>query len=207
MTETSLELAAATRRLLLQRGLRLEYATLTWNVVGSVLLLVAAATARSVALAGFGLDSLIEIVASAVVVWQLKGTDKRRERKALRVIGGAFILLALYIGTQSLYVLAVGFRPHHSQLGIAWLALTVVAMFALAYGKSATGRALGNRVLQTEARVTVIDGLLAASVLVGLTLNTTLGWWWADPAAAFVIVYYGLREGSAALREATTQRP
>jgi divalent metal cation (Fe/Co/Zn/Cd) transporter len=207
MTETSLELATATRRLLLQRGLRLEYATLTWNVVGSALVLVAAAAARSVALAGFGLDSLIEIVASGVVVWQLKGNDKRRERKALRVIGVAFILLALYIGAQSIYVLAVGFRPHHSLLGIAWLALTAVVMFALAYGKSATGRALGNRVLQTEARVTVIDGLLAASVLVGLSLNASLGWWWADPAAAFVIVYYGLREGSAALREATTQRP
>jgi divalent metal cation (Fe/Co/Zn/Cd) transporter len=204
MTETPLELAAATRRLLLQRGLRLEYATLTWNVVGSVLVLVAAVAARSVALAGFGLDSLIEIVASAVVVWQLKGTDKRRERKALRVIGIAFILLALYIGAQSLYVLAAGFRPRHSRLGIAWLALTVVAMFALAYGKSVTGRALGNRVLQTEARVTVIDGVLAVCVLVGLILNAGLGWWWADPAAAFVILYYGFREGSAALREATT---
>ena len=203
MTETSLELAAMTRRLLLRRGLRLEYATLTWNVVGSVLVLVAAVAARSVALAGFGLDSLIEIVASAVVVWQVKGTEKRRERKALRVIGIAFILLALYIGAQSLYVLAAGLRPHNSRLGIAWLALTAVAMFALAYGKSVTGRALGNRVLQTEARVTVIDGLLAASVLVGLILNASLGWWWADPAAAFVIVYNGFREGSAALREAT----
>jgi divalent metal cation (Fe/Co/Zn/Cd) transporter len=206
MTATSLELSAATRRLLLQRGLRLEYATLAWNVVGSVLVLVAAAAARSVALAGFGLDSLIEIVASAVVVWQLKGSDKRRERKALRVIGVAFMLLALYIGAQSLYVLAVGFRPHHSQLGIVWLALTALAMFALAYGKSATGRALGNRVLQTEAQVTVIDGLLAVSVLVGLLLNAWLGWWWADPLAAVVIVYYGLREGGAALRETTSQR-
>ena len=203
MTETSLELSTATRRLLLQRGLRLEYATLAWNVVGSVLVLVAAVAARSVALAGFGLDSLIEIVASAVVVWQLKGTDKRRERMALRVIGVAFVLLALYIATQSLYVLAVGFRPHHSQLGIVWLALTAIAMFTLAYGKSVTGGALGNRVLQTEARVTVIDGVLAVSILVGLVLNAWLGWWWADPLAAFVIVYYGLREGIAALAEAT----
>jgi divalent metal cation (Fe/Co/Zn/Cd) transporter len=81
LTETSLDLSAVTRRRLLQRGLRLEYATLAWNVVGSVLVLGAAAAARSVALAGFGLDSLIEIVASAVVVWQLKGTDKGREQK------------------------------------------------------------------------------------------------------------------------------
>ena len=139
MTVTSLELSAATRRLLLRRGLRLEYATIAWNVVGSVLVLAAAVTARSVALAGFGLDSLIEIVASAVVVWQLKDTDRARERKALRLIGYAFVLLALYIGAQSLVVLAAGFRPHHSLLGISWLALTALAMFALAYGKSSTG--------------------------------------------------------------------
>jgi divalent metal cation (Fe/Co/Zn/Cd) transporter len=202
MTETSLELSSATRRLLLHRGLQLEYATLAWNVVGSVLVLAAAATARSIALAGFGLDSLIEIVASAVVVWQLKGTDKPREQRALRLIGIAFMLLALYLGLQSTYVLAVAFRPHHSQLGIAWLALTALAMFALAYAKSGTGRALGNRVLQTEARVTIIDGLLAVAVLVGLVLNAALGWWWADPLAAFVIVYYGLREGKAALTQA-----
>jgi divalent metal cation (Fe/Co/Zn/Cd) transporter len=165
VTETSLQLSAATRRLLLQRGLRLEYATLAWNVAGSALVLGTAAAARSVALAGFGLDSLIEIIASAVVVWQLKGTDKALEQKALRLIGVAFILLASYIGAQSAYVLAVGFRPHHSQLGIVWLALTALAMFALAHGKSSTGRELGNRVLQTEARVTTIDGLLALAVL------------------------------------------
>ena len=88
---------------------------MAWNVVGSVLVLVAAAAARSVALAGFGLDSLIEILASAVVVWQLKDTDKARERTALRLIGYAFVLLALYIGVQSLYVLAAGFRPRHSR--------------------------------------------------------------------------------------------
>ena len=75
-------------------------------------------------------------------------------------------------------------------------------MFALAYGKSSTGSALGNRVLETEARVTIIDGLLAVAVLVGLVLNAALGWWWADPLAALVIVYYCLREGRAALREA-----
>jgi divalent metal cation (Fe/Co/Zn/Cd) transporter len=136
-----------------------------------------------------------------VVVWQLKGKDKARDRTALRLIGYAFVLLALYIGAQSLYVLAAGFRPHHSLVGISWLALTALAMFALAHGKSSTAAALANRVLDTEARVTIIDGLLAVAVLVGLVLNTALGWWWADPLAAFVIVYYGLREGRAALRE------
>jgi divalent metal cation (Fe/Co/Zn/Cd) transporter len=193
---------STTRRRLRRRGLWLEYATLGWNVVGSVLVLAAAVAARSVALGGFGLDSLIEIVASLVVVWQLQEMHAvEREGRALRIIGIAFLLLAVYIAGQSIYVLVAGVRPHHSLLGIVWLALTAAAMFALAAGKRATGRALPNRVLQTEARVTVIDGLLASAVLSGLILNAALGWWWADPAAAFVIVYYGLREGWHALRE------
>jgi divalent metal cation (Fe/Co/Zn/Cd) transporter len=185
-----------------RRGLRLEYATFGWNVVGSVLVLAAAVSARSVALAGFGLDSLIEIVASLVVVWQLRELQALEpERRALRAIGVAFLLLAIYIAAQSVYVLASEARPHRSLLGIVWLALTAAAMFALAAGKRATGRALRNRVLETEARVTVIDGLLASAVLAGLILNAAAGWWWADPAAAFVIVYYGLREGWHALHE------
>ena len=185
-----------------RRGLRLEYVTLGWNVVGSVLVLAAAVAARSVALAGFGLDSLIEIVARLVVVWQLQEMQVvERERRALQIIGVAFLVLAVYIAGQSIYVLASEAHPHHSLLGIVWLALTALAVFALAAGKHVTGRALGNRVLQTEARVTMIDGLLATAVLIGPILNAAVGWWWADPAAAFVIVYYGLREGPHALRE------
>ena len=131
------------------RGLRLEYATLGWNVVGSVVVLAAAFSARSVALAGFGLDSLIEIIASLVVIWQLQELHiVARERWALRIIGVAFLLLASYIAAQSIYVLVAGSRPHQSLLGIAWLALTAATMFALAAGKRATGAALDNRVLR-----------------------------------------------------------
>jgi len=200
--EPAAAVSALSRRSLLKRGLRLEYATLAWNVVGSVVVVFAAVAARSDSLAGFALDSLIEIGASTVVVWQLRGVGRDREHRALRLIGVAFVLLAIYIAAQSIYALAAGFHPHHSLLGIVWLGLTAAAMFALAYGKSLTGRALGNRVLQTEARVTVIDGVLAVSVLIGLVLNAGLGWWWADPTAAFVIVFYGAKEGRAALREA-----
>jgi divalent metal cation (Fe/Co/Zn/Cd) transporter len=110
--------------------------------------------------------------------------------------------LAAYIAAQSSYVLATGFRPRHSLTGIVWLALTVAAMVALAWGKGRAGRALENRVLATEARVTLIDGYLAAAVLAGLALNATLGWWRADPLAGLVIAFYGGREGRAALREA-----
>jgi divalent metal cation (Fe/Co/Zn/Cd) transporter len=195
-------LSQPSSRQLRRRGLRLEYATLAWNVVGSVIVLVAAVAAHSVALAGFGLDSMIEILASLVVVWQLKDMSAaERERRALRIIGVAFLLLAAYISVQSVFVLVTAAHPRHSLAGIVWLALTAAAMFVLAAAKHRTGRALGSRVLQTEARVTLIDGLLALAVLLGLTLNAAAGLWWADPAAAFVIVYYGAREGWHALRE------
>lgn len=178
----------------------LERITLGWNVVGVVVLTFAAVRARSVALAGFGLDSLVEIGASAVVLWELSGPGDERQRKALRLIGVAFIALAIYIAVRSTLVLVAGFRPNHSPLGIAWTALTAAVMFALAAGKTRTGAALDNPVLRTEGHVTFIDGLLASSVLVGLTLNVVAGAWWADPLAGFVIVFYGLKEANAIFR-------
>ena len=188
---------AASEAQLLRRGVALERFTLGWNVVGIVVLAFAAIAARSVALAGFGLDSLVEIGASTVVLWELSGTGEDRQRRALRLIGSAFIALALYITVQSSIVLASGYHPNHSPLGIAWTAITAVVMFALATGKARTGRALSNPVLITEGRVTYVDGLLAVSVLIGLTLNAATGAWWADPLAGFVIVFYGLKEARA----------
>ncbi|WP_280669759.1 MULTISPECIES: cation transporter [unclassified Kitasatospora] len=182
------------RKTLLRCGFALEYATLGWNVVGIVVLAVAAISARSVALAGFGLDSLIEIGASTVVVWELSGSGEARQKRALKLIGVGFALLALYLLVQSTWVLAAGFRPHHSPLGIAWTAVTAAVMFALAAGKARTGAALDNPVLKTEGRVTLIDGLLAAAVLIGLVLNSLAGLWWADPLAGYVLVYYAVRE-------------
>lgn len=182
------------RRALLRRGFALEYLTLAWNVAGIAVLSVAAIAARSVALAGFGLDSLIEIGASAVVIWELSGIAGERQRRGLRLIGYAFAVLAVYLLAQSSVVLAAGYHPHHSVTGIIWTAVTAAAMFTLAAGKARTGRALSNPVLQTEGRVTMIDGILAAAVLLGLVLNAGLGWWWADPAAGYVLVFYAVRE-------------
>jgi divalent metal cation (Fe/Co/Zn/Cd) transporter len=187
---------------LLRRGLSLEYATLAWNVVGTIVVVAAAVEARSVALAGFGLDSLIEIFASTIVVWQIKGVDRHRERPALRLIGGAFFLLAAYVLVQGAYTLASGIHPAPSLSGTLWLILTVIAMLLLAWGKLVVGRRLGNPVIAAEARVTLIDGYLAASVLVGLILNALFGWWWADPLASLVLVYYGVKEGIEARQHA-----
>jgi divalent metal cation (Fe/Co/Zn/Cd) transporter len=152
-----------------------------------------------VALAGFGLDSLIEIGASTVVLWELADFSQTRQHRALRLVGGAFAALAAYLAVQSTVVLAAGFHPHHSALGIAWTAVTAVAMFLLAAGKAKTGAALDNPVLRTEGRVTLVDGILASVVTLGLVLNAAFGLWWADPAAGYVLVYYGAREAREAL--------
>src|SRR5208283_4627982 len=129
---------------LLARGRLLELVTLGWNVVGIVVLAIAAVSARSVALAGFGLDSLIEIGASTAVLWELADIADKRQQRAARLIGAAFVALALYLAVQSTVVLVAGFHPHHSVLGIVWTAATAVAMFCLAAAKAATGAALGN---------------------------------------------------------------
>ena len=182
------------RKALLRRGFVLEYVTLAWNVVGIVILGIAAVLAQSAALAGFGIDSFIEIGASTVVIWELSGTGEERQRRGLQLIGSAFAVLAVYLVLQSTVVLATGHHPRHSVPGIIWTALTATVMFILAAGKARTGRALNNPVLRTEGRVTMIDGILAGVVLLGLALNAALGWWWADPAAGYVLVFYAARE-------------
>lgn len=163
------------------------------------MLAVAAIKARSVALAGFGLDSLIEIGASTVVLWELADVAQERRQRAMRLIGFAFVGLAIYLAIQSTVVLAFGFHPRHSPLGIVWTGGTAVVMFTLAAGKSRTGAMLENPVLSAEGRITMIDGTLATTVLVGLVLNATLGWWWADPLAGYVLLYCAVREGREAL--------
>lgn len=179
---------------LLRHGFVLEWITLAWNVVGVIVLAVLAISSSSTALAGFGLDSLIEIGASTVVIWELSGTGERRQRRALRLIGLAFIALAVYLLMQSALALLAEHHPDGSMGGMVWTAVTAVTMFTLARLKTRTGKALGNSVLQAEGNVTFIDGLLALAVLLGVALNTLFGWWWADPLAGLVIVYYAVRE-------------
>jgi divalent metal cation (Fe/Co/Zn/Cd) transporter len=188
--------AARAEQTLLHRGRSLEAVTAGWNVAGVAVLALAAVRARSVALAGFGLDSLIEIGASAVVLWELSSSGEDRRRRALRLIGVAFVALAIYLAVQSTVVLVAGYHPRHSVIGIGWTAITAGVMVALAAGKAGVGRALDNPVLLTEARVTRIDAVLAVAVLAGLVLNAALGWWWADPLAAYVLVYYAAKEAN-----------
>ena len=196
---TSAEVARRSR--LVRAGIGLEAITLGWNVVGVVVLAIAVSSSASVALLGFGLDSLIEIGASTVVIWELTGSDERRQRLALRLIGIAFVLLGAYLLVQAVVTLAAGHRTDPSPLGEGWTAATAVVMFLLAFGKARVGRLLANPVLAAEGRVTLVDGILATSVFLGIGLDGLLGWWWADPVAALVIVAYAAREAVHLFRE------
>jgi divalent metal cation (Fe/Co/Zn/Cd) transporter len=192
--------SSSARHATVRTSMGLEWLTLLWNVVGVAVLAYAAYRARSVALAGFGIDSLVEIGASVVVLWELRGIPGTRRAHGLRLIGLAFILLAVYLAVQSLIVIASGFHPLHSSLGIAWTAVTAGVMWILSRAKRVVGRALENPVLIAEGRVTMVDAILAAAVLAGLSLNAGLGWWWADPAAGLVIFAYAAKEGTEAIR-------
>lgn len=192
---------SAERSALMRRGRRLEIATMGWNVLGVVVLAVAVVGSRSVALVGFGLDSVIEIGASGVVLWELSGVGEARRRRALRLIGGSFVVLAAYLAVQAAIVLAVAYHPGHSTLGIAWTAATAVVMATLATGKRRTGARLCNPVLIHEGRVTLVDAALAVAVLLGLLANSAAGWWWADPAAGLVIVLYATAEARSVFAE------
>ena len=157
-------------------------------------------------LQALGSISLIEIFASIVVVWQLSGINLQRERLALRLIGSAFIALVIYIVAQLLYTLVTRTHPATSIAGIIWTAATLIVMLLLALGKRTTGQRLQNEVLLTEGRVTLVDAYLAAAVLLGLALNALFGWWWADPLASLVIIYYGIREAMHALHESAQDK-
>jgi divalent metal cation (Fe/Co/Zn/Cd) transporter len=190
---------------LLKQGLRLEYFTLAWNIVGVIVTAVAALKSHSIAIGGFGLDSVIEIGASTVVIWELTSTKENLRPKALRLIGASFYAIAIYILIQVSYLFIQGSHPRTSILGIAWTAVTFVVMLALAQGKRITGTKLNNPVLLTEGKVTMVDSYLAGSVLVGLLANAIFHLWWADLVAALVIVFYGFKEGRNAYKEASHQ--
>ncbi|MBU6330773.1 MAG: cation transporter [Acidobacteria bacterium] len=179
-------------------GRRWEYATTSWNVLEATISIVTGLMASSLALVAFGLDSTIEVFASLVVLWHLRGDDEtndpRRARRAMRLLAIAFGLLGLYLVGDSIHGLLSRTEARTSPLGMVFLAATVVIMFVFAWAKRRTGLALGNRPLIANARMAAIDGLLAAGILLALGLDAWLGWWWADPLAAGVVAVITLNE-------------
>ena len=194
--------AAAGRRAVLSRRIRLLVAaTITYNVVEAVVAIAAGTAASSIALIGFGLDSVIEVSSAAAVAWQFAAPDPhQREKVALRVIAGSFFALAAYVTFEALRTLVVGAEADRSLVGIVLVAVSVVVMPVLSWAQRRAGRELGSASAVADSRQTLLCAYLSAAVLLGLVLNAVLGWWWADPAAALVLAALAVREGRSALR-------
>jgi len=157
--------------------------------------------AGSIALVGFGLDSLIEVFAASVVLWELRDRHGERESRALRLIAGSFYTLALYVTVEAAWDLTGGREAETSPVGIGLAAVSLAVMPALAVAKRRVGEALGNRVLVADSKETLLCAWLSLILLVGLGLNATVGWWWADPVAALGIAALAVREGREAWEE------
>ena len=170
---------------------------MAWMTAEAAVAVTAGVLASSIALTGFGLDSVIEFLAAAVVVWQLRGEDagKERETRAVRLIGVTFFALALYVAVEGIGDLVTHARPGQSAAGLAVAGAALIVMPGLAVAKRRTGRALGNPVLIADSAETAFCAFTSAATLAGVSLNTWLGWWWADPAAALVVAALAAREG------------
>jgi divalent metal cation (Fe/Co/Zn/Cd) transporter len=183
--------AAAAR--LRRRGFWLEYASMAWMTAEAAVAITAGFIASSIALVGFGLDSVIEFFAAAIVVWQLRGEG--RETRAVRLIGVTFFALAAYLAAESVRDLAGHTRPAQSLPGLAVAAAALLVMPLLAVAKRRTGRALGNRTLIADSAETAFCAATSAATLLGVGLNAWLGWWQADPIAALAIAALAVKEG------------
>lgn len=200
---------AAARPALVRRGSRLVYLTLGYNAVEAVVSLAAGLVAGSVALVGFGVDSGIEVTASGAALWRLAADldpvrRARAERKTHAVIGASFLALAAYVALDSAATLWRSEGPAPSAVGLAILTLSVLVMPVLARAKRRVARALGSRALEAEATQTSVCAYLSVIALGGVALNAFLGWWWADPVAAVLMVPLIAREGVAGFRGEAT---
>lgn len=202
--------APPSRSQLLHRGVLLERLTIGWNLAECAIAVLAGWLAGSIALVGFGLDSLIEVVAGWALLHRLRAEQRgageaeseRRERRALGIVGVTFFLLALYVLIESGRRLWGREAPAVSAVGMVLAGLSLAVMPLLAWAKIRTGRALGSRALLADAKETLACSYLSATLLAGLALNATLGWWWADPAAALLMTPWLLHEGWEALEAA-----
>ena len=184
-----------------RRGFGLEYASMAWMTAEAGVAITGGVIASSIALIGFGLDSVIEFFAAAIVVWQLRGEDEDRETRAVRLIGATFFALAGYLTVQSIRDLAGHARPEQSIPGLAVTAAALIVMPLLAVAKRRTGRALGNRTLIADSAETAFCALTSAATLLGIGLSAWLGWWWADPAAGLAIAALAVKEGLEACQD------
>lgn len=193
-----------TRAASVRRGRLLEYLTIGWNSLEGLIAIASGLLAGSIALVGFGVDSVIEVSSGAALLWRLHlDSPERRERAeqvALKLVGVSFLALAAYVAFDAVKSLVYREVPEASYVGIALAALSLAVMPLLARAKRRVAAEIGSRALQADSRQTDICTYLSAILLGGLILNALLGWWWADPVAALVMVPIIVKEGVEALR-------
>ena len=211
MTEarpTGASTAAGQRTALIGRALRLEYLTVVWSLIEASVGVAAALASGSVALMGFGLDSLVEGASGGVLIWRLiaerRAADaeavERLDRTAHRLVGGSLFLLAAYVAGDALWTLWTKQRPAPSIVGIAVTAIALAVMWWLARAKRRAATALGSRALEADAFQATACFWLSLITLTSVALNALFGWWWADPVGALVMTVFIVKEGSEAWR-------
>jgi len=183
-----------------RRGKRLEYFTIAWNSLEGLVGIGAGAIAGSISLIGFGIDSLIEVTSGATLLWRMSvdadaAKRERNERLSLRIVGACFLALAVYVARNAVTDLGRKAAPERSIPGIALAVVSLIVMPILSSAKKSVGKALASAAMRADARQTDFCVYLSAVLLVGLLLNATLGWWWADPAAALVMAPIIAKEG------------
>lgn len=201
-TATPLDRAA-----LVARGRRLEYLTIAWNAFEAMVALIAGLMAGSVALVGFGLDSVIETMSAGILVWRLRAVEdaEGRERTAGRLVGICFLLLAVYVTAESIRALWMRAQSEHSLPGILIAIAAVIVMPLLGRAKRRVAAQMKSGALHSDSRQADFCAWLSGILLIGLLLHALLGWWWADPAAALVMVPIIAREGVQGVRGETCE--
>ena len=184
-------------------GRRVEYLSIAWTSLEAVIGITIGVLAGSVALIGFGADSVIEVASSCVLLWRLAASSDEREKLAHRLVGGCFFALAAYIAIDASVDLLKHEAPKPTYLGMIYAAACVIVMPALARAKRRVAAQLGSDALHADSHQSDICAYLSVILLAGLGLNATLGWWWADPVAALGMLPIIVREGVAGLRGQT----
>ena len=195
---------ALDRQAVTRRGKQLEYFTIAWNSLEGLVALVAGALAGSISLVGFGIDSFIEVTSGGVLLWRMSidadvQKRERREKLSLRIVGLCFLALAAYVGYESISDLAGRKAPEHSISGIILACVSLVVMPLLSRAKKKVGNDLGSAAMYADAKQTDFCVYLSAILLLGLVLNAALGWWWADPVSALIMVPLIAKEGVGAV--------
>jgi divalent metal cation (Fe/Co/Zn/Cd) transporter len=195
--------AVADRAPLVRRARFLAALGLGWHLVEAAIALAAGLAAGSIALVGFGADSVVEGAAGVIVLWRFSArreASEAAERRAQRLIGASFFAIAIYVGVEAVRTLVAGDHPESSWVGIGLALVTLATMPPLAAAKARVGEKLNSAATRSEGRQNMLCAYLSAALLVGLVANAALGWWWADPVAAMVIALAAVDEGRDAWR-------